>query len=37
MDFLRLAGPRNVSDLNNDVLCLWVFVYGIYTHLSQEK
>ena len=30
MDFQRLAGPRNVSvDLKYDVLCLWVFVYGI--------
>ena len=30
MDFQCLAGPRNVSvDLKYDVLCLWVFVYGI--------
>ena len=30
MNFLRLAGPRNVSvELKYDVLCLLVLVYGI--------
>ena len=30
MDFQRLSGPRTVSvDLKYDVVCLWVFVYGI--------
>ena len=30
MDFHLIAGLRNVSvDLKYDVLCLWVFVYGI--------
>ena len=38
MDFQSLAGPRNVSvDLKYDVLCLWMFVYGIPAWVGRSN
>ena len=42
MDFQRLAGPRNLSvdlkyDVKYNVLCLWVFVYGIPAWVGRSN
>ena len=38
IDFQSLAGPRSVSvDLKYDVLCLWVFLYGLTAWVGRSN